>query len=255
MHKAHAILSTTLFPLSEYLHFSEVANLPGYGKSRSADGIACSIWPSRGHYLTGFEIKVSRGDWLKEMKTPAKADSFFKRCGYWYLVTMADAVIAKPEEIPKPWGHIHITGDKPKVMKKAPFNELAKELDGFMICLLRRMQDQIPRMAREIREHDSEKEMQRLRQSLSEEVRKNCQLLREVEEARKNQIRSEFIAKVCKALDISYHWYGIQSSEDRLVKELQAVKDAFRLNESMEHLKREVEAKQLLLEEIKTRLQ
>src|SRR5580704_8704369 len=58
----------------------------GY-KRRTADGLGMLVWPSRGLELHGFEIKVARGDWLKELKDPTKAEAFSLHCDRWYVVT------------------------------------------------------------------------------------------------------------------------------------------------------------------------
>ena len=66
------------FCAPEYALFYEVANATGSAATRSADAIAMGLWPSRGLYLQGFEIKVSRSDWLSELKNPAKAAREFE---------------------------------------------------------------------------------------------------------------------------------------------------------------------------------
>jgi len=59
----------------------KVRNGTGYQRdARTADAIAMSVWPSRGLTLHGFEVKVVRGDWLRELRDPEKADEFFKYC-------------------------------------------------------------------------------------------------------------------------------------------------------------------------------
>ena len=44
------------------------------------------VWPSRGLYLHGFEIKVHRNDWLRELKNPAKAEEIAGYCHFWWVV-------------------------------------------------------------------------------------------------------------------------------------------------------------------------
>lgn len=38
------------------------------------DAVALNAWPSRGMELHGIEIKVSRGDWLRELRDPVKTE-------------------------------------------------------------------------------------------------------------------------------------------------------------------------------------
>ena len=80
----------------------EVLDATGGRSSRSCDALAMNTWPSRGFALHGHEIKVSRSDWLSELKNPAKADKIASFCDYWWLVAPAEIVI--PDELPLGWG-------------------------------------------------------------------------------------------------------------------------------------------------------
>lgn len=54
--------------------------------------------------LHGFEIKISRSDWLREHKTDgAKSLAWRSRLNFWWLV-VPDKKIIKPEELPDEWG-------------------------------------------------------------------------------------------------------------------------------------------------------
>ena len=81
---------------------SQVADGTGYARSRTADGLAMGLWPSEGLHLHGFEIKVSRSDWLKEIQDPTKSLAFSRHCHFWWIVAPAD--IVKVEELPAEWG-------------------------------------------------------------------------------------------------------------------------------------------------------
>jgi hypothetical protein len=85
-----------------YAFLPQVANGTGGHKERTADALVMSLWPSRGLHLYGFEIKVSRGDWLGELKKPEKAESIAQYCDFWYVV--APEGIANVEEVPPNWG-------------------------------------------------------------------------------------------------------------------------------------------------------
>ena len=91
------------FPEEAYTLLFEVRDRAGFGASRSADGIAMSLWPSRGLEVHGIEIKSYRGDWLRELKNPQKAEAIFKFCDRWWVVA-SEVGIVKPEEVPKTWG-------------------------------------------------------------------------------------------------------------------------------------------------------
>ncbi len=53
--------------------------------------------------LHGHEVKVSRSDWLTELKDPTKADAIKRYMHHWWLV-VPDATMVKPGEPPDSWG-------------------------------------------------------------------------------------------------------------------------------------------------------
>lgn len=105
--------------------------------NRRVDALALHTYESRGMEMVGFEVKVTRGDWLVELKDPSKADPFARFCSRWWIVTPEGVV--QPEELPAAWGHVVVRpGEKRawRVAKKAPRLE-ARELTRrfFMVCL------------------------------------------------------------------------------------------------------------------------
>jgi hypothetical protein len=89
----------------------EVRNATGFDASRSIDAVTMSLWPSLGLELAGMEIKISRSDWLRELKDPAKASTTFEYFDRWYLV--APREVAQMDEIPGPWGWLAPEGEAP----------------------------------------------------------------------------------------------------------------------------------------------
>lgn len=87
----------------QYAIFFEVANGTGVHTYRYADAIAMSLFPSRGLDIYGFEVKTDRGDWLKELKTPKKAEAIAAYCDFWFVVT-GDEKVALKAEVPRNWG-------------------------------------------------------------------------------------------------------------------------------------------------------
>ncbi|BCI54985.1 hypothetical protein NIIDNTM18_42630 [Mycolicibacterium litorale] len=75
----------------------------GFSHRRVADFIAVDCWPTGGIELHGHEVKVSRSDWLHELKQPDKAEAFKRYMDRWWLV-IPDAKIVKPGELPEDWG-------------------------------------------------------------------------------------------------------------------------------------------------------
>ena len=91
------------FSAPAYITLEEVRDATGFDGNRTADAMAISLYRSRGKALYGFEMKVSRGDWLKELKQPEKAESIMRYCNYWALV-VPDKSIVKEGELPPSWG-------------------------------------------------------------------------------------------------------------------------------------------------------
>lgn len=91
----------------------EVRNSTGYAKTqRYADLLAVSLWPSRGLWFAGVEVKVSRSDWKMELKNPAKSVAIQRYCDYWWLA--APEGVVEPHEVPESWGLYTILPGKPK---------------------------------------------------------------------------------------------------------------------------------------------
>lgn len=77
---------------------------PGsFAYHRIADAVAMDLWPSKGLEIHGHEIKVSRSDWLAELKQPEKSWPVRRYCDRWWLV-VSDRSIIKPGELPEGWG-------------------------------------------------------------------------------------------------------------------------------------------------------
>ena len=86
-----------------YITLEEVRDATGFDGVRTADAIAVSLYRSRGKAIWGFEMKVSRSDWLHELKQPEKSESILRYCNYWALV-VPNKDIVKPGELPATWG-------------------------------------------------------------------------------------------------------------------------------------------------------
>lgn len=122
-----------------YAFLENVRNGTGYGSRdgvRTADAMSMGLWPSRGLYLTGYELKVSRTDWLKEYKSPEKADAIAKYCDFWYLV-VPDMTIIQTGELPPTWGLLAVQNYKLHVVKEATLLE-AEPLSKLFLCSILR---------------------------------------------------------------------------------------------------------------------
>lgn len=124
------------YPKPEWAIFFEVANATGGGKVRYADAVAMNLFPSRGLALHGFEIKVSRSDWLNELKQPTKSEPVQKYCDFWWIVTPKD--IVKADELPPTWGLMEYKGSKLFSVRPAPKLAAEPMTRAFAACMIRR---------------------------------------------------------------------------------------------------------------------
>jgi hypothetical protein len=123
-------------PPPAWAFLEHVANATGVLKERTADAIAMSVWPSRGLELHGFEVKVHRSDWLRELKKPAKADDIASRCHRWWIA--AGPKVVEAGELPGTWGLVLVEGKNLRVAKEAPLVEALPLDHPFLAALLRR---------------------------------------------------------------------------------------------------------------------
>ncbi len=88
---------------SAWAFIPKVRNAAGFDANGTCDAICMDLWPSRGLLLHGFEIKVTRSDWLRELKNPDKSQRFIDTLDRWWVVA-ADSEIVREEELPEGWG-------------------------------------------------------------------------------------------------------------------------------------------------------
>lgn len=115
----------------------EVADATGARHTRWADAVAMGLWPSRGIHLHGMEVKVSRSDWIKERKNPAKAESVSKHCDYWWLV-VSDGAIVQDGELPDTWGLLVLSGKGKLVTAREALKRTPEPLTPFFVAALLR---------------------------------------------------------------------------------------------------------------------
>lgn len=71
------------------------------------DFLAVALWQSLGFAVYGYEIKISRGDWLRELRQPDKARESMARCDFW-LLAAPPGVLKSTEELPEYWGYVEL---------------------------------------------------------------------------------------------------------------------------------------------------
>lgn len=120
----------------EWAFLTQVRSATGFDPVRTADAMALGLWPSRGQHLHGFELKVSRSDFLTELKKPAKADEIGKHCDFWWIV-VPDLTVAKLEDMPYNWGLMVVNKGKIVVVKEAPKLDCEPVSKKFLAGILR----------------------------------------------------------------------------------------------------------------------
>lgn len=137
----------------EFAFLTHVRNDGGFNASRTFDAVAVSLWPSRGYAIDVYEVKVSRSDWLRELKDPAKSEAAWEIGDRFWIV--ATAGVVDHDELPPGWGLIEayggkvtdegLTGRKLRTVKHAewhgePVKKSAKALvpRGLLVAMLRR---------------------------------------------------------------------------------------------------------------------
>ncbi|MEX3960119.1 hypothetical protein [Trinickia sp. EG282A] len=125
------------FCAPEWALFFEVADATGVQHNRWADAVAVNMYDSRGLEVHGFEIRVSRADWLRELKDPAKSAPVQRYCDRWWVVA-PDGVILDGE-LPPTWGYYQAhAGGKLRQGVAAPKLVAEPVTRAFVAAMLRR---------------------------------------------------------------------------------------------------------------------
>ena len=104
----------------QFIIAEKVATHPGgsHSSARIADAVVLDTWTTTYADLTesererrmwserqsihGFEVKVSRSDWLTELADPTKADAWARHCHYFWLVASEKTIVRG--DLPDGWG-------------------------------------------------------------------------------------------------------------------------------------------------------
>ncbi len=119
-----------------------VANGTGSHKSRTIDALFMSLYPSRGLQLHGVEIKVSRGDFTRELANPSKQEAHFKYLDHFWLA-VGDEAIVREGELPETWGLLVPAGTKLKIKKPAPALSPESMPRAMLAAILRRADEAV----------------------------------------------------------------------------------------------------------------
>jgi hypothetical protein len=109
----------------EWALIFELANGVGYSANGHIDAAAFNCWPSKGHHRIAFEVKRTRNDFLRELKTPKKREWVEENFHQCYFVTPHNLV--KPGELPEGWGLLYATKkvDKLRQVKQAVHHKVS----------------------------------------------------------------------------------------------------------------------------------
>jgi hypothetical protein len=127
-----------------WLVFQEVGDKPGLNRDRTADAVALGVWASTKYEAHLYEFKSSRGDLVRELRDPSKAEGIGKYCTYWWLAVSDEKVISELV-IPEAWGIVcrKKHGDKGDfrvvTLRKAPRLKPQPIGPMFAISLIRNM--------------------------------------------------------------------------------------------------------------------
>lgn len=84
-------------------------------------GRPVSDWSAGYNAIHGFEVKVSRSDWLRELHDLSKAEAWARYCHHWWLVSPPGLV--REGELPEGWGHLQTSGARLRAAVAAPLRQ------------------------------------------------------------------------------------------------------------------------------------
>lgn len=121
------------------LFFEEFRVGTGYASDAAQrfDAYSLHCWPSADFARTVYEVKVSRGDLLKELKEPRKRRRALLWSNYYYFATPSNLV--KLDELPVEAGLIELTGDGKLFFKvQAPQRDTPPPTWRLLVAIARR---------------------------------------------------------------------------------------------------------------------
>jgi hypothetical protein len=93
--------------LTRWIGARHVRNAAGFSANRTFDYVAIDTWESKHLAVHVYEVKVSRGDWLRELRDPDKTAAALAVADHFSVVAPRDVV--KLDELPASWGLIEFT--------------------------------------------------------------------------------------------------------------------------------------------------
>ncbi|MFY0539942.1 hypothetical protein [Nannocystis pusilla] len=128
-------------PSPEWLLLDEVQNGTGGRSTRRFDAIAFNVWPSKGMVRVGYEIKVSRSDFTRELDAHDKRQALESHCHEVYFATAKG--VCEPREVPEPWGLLVEHGDGLKCAVRAKHRDVGPIQEGLAVVAMRKLFDDL----------------------------------------------------------------------------------------------------------------
>lgn len=126
----------------EWATFAELMEAPAGGQR--LDFFAVHTWRSKNYRAVAYEIKVSRSDFLREMRDPYKR-AFAERVSHECYFVAPPGLISS-EEVPFPWGLMQsIPGTRSlEIVKRCERRVLVTWPMSFSVSIARRAADVLP---------------------------------------------------------------------------------------------------------------
>lgn len=119
---------------------SEKGDYEPYNPEQRIDAWAINLFRSKNFERIAYEVKVSRSDFLSEIRNPDKRRQALELSNRFYFVTPKG--LLKKEEIPGECGLMEVNEDgKLKTVKKAPLRETDGLVWQFLCSIARRAGD------------------------------------------------------------------------------------------------------------------
>ena len=115
-------------------------------QGRRLDMVAFNLWGARSYRVVGFEIKVSRGDWLREIADFQKSQEWLNVVDQFFVV--APGGLVRVDELPAGWGLLELRGSRMYVKAPAtarPGTTLPREIAARFFTRLHRTVDELRR--------------------------------------------------------------------------------------------------------------
>lgn len=197
---------------TSYALIEQVGDNTGFRANRHIDVVAMGLWPSRGLELHAIEVKVSRGDFMRELTNPAKAESISERCHRFFIAAPAGLIDpVQLASIAPRWGLFEIADERGRRVVKSTRpaeRQDPKPLDlNFLAAILRRLPQPSEALRAEIEASERARLEEAFAQKLEHEVARR---LGNLEETSRRAKAFESATGIQLATPSSYGWLEVE---------------------------------------------